>query len=329
MSSSKMPQLRVLVTDYCDSNCIYCRPGGEGNLDCHGLAMSYESAIQTAAAYRRIGGKEIKISGGDPAFWQYLSKYITFLKNELKYERIELITRSVRIASQLDELHYSGLDVINFSLDTVDKERYSYITKKNDFEQMIEVITLASHKMYCKINMVILPDTSESEITNMLDFCNANNVNELKLLDYIDDIQENNANMYVPSNQFDYIYEQLEHFTKNFSMVFQGGLGHPMRVYQISDGFKVTCKDSRQGAWYCELCRKCSHYPCHDALMALRVTPSDSFQLCLLNKKMHLHFDLSNIEQQLENIMKYYQKAFFRECHLNEIGCTNSSQNRF
>ena len=329
MSNSKMPQLRVLVTDYCDSNCIYCRPGGEGNLDCHRLTMSYETAVLAATAYRKIGGKEIKISGGDPAFWQYLSKYIAFLKNELKYERVELITRSVKIASQIDELKCSGLDVLNFSLDTVNKDRYNYITKKNDFEQLIEVINLASHQMYCKINMVLLPDTSEAEIANMIDFCNANNINELKLLDYIDDIQESTTNINVPSNQFDLIYKQLEQFTKSFSMAFQGGLGHPMRVYQITDNFKVTCKDARAGAWYCELCRTCSHYPCHDALMALRVTPSNSFQLCLLNNKMHLNFDSSNIEQQMKNIMKYYQNAFFKGSDLNEIGYTNSSKNRF
>ena len=329
MSSTKIPQLRVLVTDYCDSKCIYCRPSGEGNLNCHGLSMSYETAVQAAIAYRKIGGNEIKISGGDPAFWRYLSEYVAFLKKELKYERIELITRSVKIASRLDELNRSGLDVINFSLDTVDKDRYIYITKKSDFEQLVDIITLASHQMYCKINMVLLPDTSESEIANMIEFCNANDVDELKILDYIDDIQENATNINVSANQFDLIYKQLEKFTKNFSIAFQGKLGHPMRVYQISDSFKVTCKDARQGAWYCELCRKCSHYPCHDALMALRVTPSNSFQLCLLNNKMHLHFDSSNIEQQLENILKYYQNAFFKESHLHEIGYINSSQNRF
>ncbi len=312
MSRTKIPQLRVLVTDHCDSNCIYCRPGGEGNLDCQGLTMSYDTAVQAAVAYRRIGGNGIKISGGDPAFWQYLSQYIAFLKRELNYEHVEVITRSVKIAPQLDELKYAGLDVINFSLDTVDRNRYLYITKKNDFEQLKDIIIRASHQMYCKINMVVLPDTSEVEISSMLEFCNSNEVRELKLLDYIDDIQENTANVRVQSDQFDLIYKQLEQFTNSFSIALQGGLGHPMRVYQISDAFKVICKDARQGAWYCELCKKCSHYPCHDALMALRVTPSDSFQLCLLNKKMHLHFDSSNIEQQLETIMKYYRNAFFK-----------------
>lgn len=312
MNRLKIPQLRVLVTDFCDSNCIYCRPGGEGNLNSHGLTMSYDVAVQVAVSYRQIGGNEIKISGGEPAFWQYLSKYISFLKQELKYEHVELITRSIKIAPQLDELKNAGLDVINFSLDTVDKDKYYFITKKNDFEQLKDVITFASRRLHCKINMVVLPDTSDSEIYSMLEFCKYNGVKELKFLDYIDDITENSILIKGASNQFDFIYKILERFTSGFSIALQGGLGHPMRVYQISDDFKVICKDARQGAWYCEQCKICPHYPCHDALMALRVTPFGSFQLCLLNKEMHLHFDLSNIEQQLEIMMKYYENAFFK-----------------
>ena len=314
MSGLKIPQLRVLVTDYCDSNCIYCRLGGEVNLSCHGLNMSYDTAVQVAIAYRKISGDSIKISGGDPAFWQYLSQYIAFLKKELNYSHVEVITRSAKIAKSLDELKYAGLDVINFSLDTIDKDKYLYITKKNDFEQLKDIIISTAHKMYCKINMVILPNTSEAEINSMIEFCVANKIRELKLLDYIDDIQENTVmDQRTPLGQFDLIYKLLEQITNSFSIASQGGLGHPMRIYEVFDGLKVICKDARQGAWYCELCKKCGHYPCHDALMALRVTPSNSFQLCLLNNKMHLQFNVSNVEQQLETIMRHYQNAFFKK----------------
>lgn len=308
---TKLPQLRILATDFCDSKCIYCRPGGEGNLDCKGLLMSNETALAAASAYRRIGGNSIKITGGDPAFWPFLAQYVAFLKQELQYEHVEVITRSVKIAPILNELKLAGLDVINFSLDTVEQNRYRIITQKNDFEQLKEIIICAAQQIYCKINSVILPDTLESEIENMLAFCRMNHIRELKLLDYIDDLQgghEKNS-----FDQFDLIYRLLARYTDTFSIQLQGGLGHPMRAYQLSEQLKVLCKDARVGAWYCELCRKCEHYPCHDALMALRVTPSDSFQLCLLNRKLHWKFNQDNMEKQLASIMKYFETAFFRE----------------
>ena len=62
-----MPQMRVLVTDFCDSKCVYCRPTGEGNLECSGCRyMNLETAKKAAEIYKENGGTEIKISGGDP-----------------------------------------------------------------------------------------------------------------------------------------------------------------------------------------------------------------------------------------------------------------------
>ena len=309
---TKVPQLRMLVTDYCDSNCVYCRPGGEGNLNSHHLSMDYNIAIKVAAAYKHIGGNCIKITGGDPVFWKFLTNYVTFLKKELYYECVELITRSPKIYDCVDDLKQIGLDIINFSFDTVNKDKYSQITSRHDIELIKKVIIETAKKIYCKINMVILHDTSESEVDDMLDFCVSNGIRELKLLDFINDLNGNN-NSPSQKDQFELIYQKLGALTSNLNVVSQGELGHPMKTYNISDSFKVTCKDAHQGAWYGEPCLKCPHYPCHDALMALRVTPQNSFQLCLLNNKMHWNFDSLNLEKQLIDVMKIYQNAFFRK----------------
>ncbi len=324
MEKLNLPQLRMLVTDYCDSNCIYCRPGGEGNLMCRHLNMDYATATEVAAAYYKLGGNSVKISGGDPVFWGHLIEYIEYLKRQLQFNHVELITRSVKIRELIEELNYAGLDVLNFSFDTLIENRYSIITRKNDFSLFKEVICECAKIFYCKINTVILPDTSETEILSMISFCIENGVRELKLLDYIDDINGEKQSEVVSSSLFDVLYQYLDSIAQEYKIEFQGGLGHPMRVYKISDSFKVICKDARRGAWYCDLCLNCSHYPCHDALMALRVTPSNSFQLCLLNNKMHWKFDSSNMEDQLVSIMKHYQHAFFEEKY-DENYCVNLS----
>lgn len=316
MENLKLPQLRMLVTDYCDSKCIYCRPTGEGNLDSRHLDMNYDVAVKIAKAYQRLGGSSIKISGGDPVFWNNLIEYIKHLKIQLNYDKVELITRSVQICRLLNDLKLTGLDVLNFSLDTLNEKWYNHITQKNDFERYKKIICECARIFFCKINTVILPDTAESEIYDMIEFCAENGIRELKLLDYIDDLVDKQPQTYSDS-LFERIYQHLDNISPKYEIEFQGGLGHPMRVYKISDYFRVICKDARQGAWYCDLCRKCGHYPCHDALMAVRVTPSNSFQLCLLNDKMHWRFDSSNIEEQLVSIIKHYQNASF-ERKINE-----------
>lgn len=121
--SAKIPQLRILATDSCDSKCIYCRPSGEGNLGRKGILINNQTALKVASSYRKMGGSSVKITGGEPAFWPFLTQYVAFLKQELLYEHVEVISRSVKIASKLQELKNVGLDVINISLDTVDQDR--------------------------------------------------------------------------------------------------------------------------------------------------------------------------------------------------------------
>lgn len=328
MDMQQLPQLRVLVTDYCDSKCIYCRPSGEGSLSCQHQNMSYETAVEAANLYRLYGGREIKISGGDPVFWPHVCDYVHALKHDMKYKHVELITRSIRISKIANQLADSHLDVLNFSLDTVHPEQYRKITGKTDFDTYIQAIIQSAAKLYCKINMVVLGSTTLNEIESMMQFCITNGIRELKLLDYIDDLKDE------PSlggeNQvelFQSLYEKLNCIAIEKKTIFQGGFGHPMREFTISNEFRVICKDASLGSWYSSCCPQCPHYPCHDAIMALRVTPSDSFQLCLLNSDMHWKFDKISMAKQFQSILSMYQNAVFVGGHSDENNCFNSSSN--
>lgn len=326
MSTVKIPQMRVLVTDFCDSKCIYCRPTGEGNLICDNRSISYETAVNAARLYHELGGENLKISGGDPVFWEHLDRYIVELKKEIGIKHVELITRSTRIKSHIDSFIRVGPDVLNFSLDTVNPKRYTAITGKTDFDEYVNIIKYCAGKLYCKINMVVLYETTPAEVWDMIDFCVSNGIRELKLLDYIDDLPAKaTGEKERQSDFFEDFGKQLAPKATGVKTVFQGGLGHPMLEFRLSDNFKVILKDSSNGAWYSSICRKCSHYPCHDALMALRVTPADSFQLCLLNEKMHWKFTPETMDSKLHSILRVYDEAFFVGGGCDENSCAHPS----
>lgn len=324
MNIQPLPQLRVLVTDYCDSKCIYCRPSGEGNLECLHQNMKYETAKNAAKLYRASGGREIKISGGDPVFWPHLCDYIHALKYDMNYEHVELITRSARIAGIVDQLVDEHLDILNFSLDSICPQKYYKITGKSDFDIYIQTIVKSAAKLFCKINMVVLGGTTFDEISDMIRFCIKHGIRELKLLDYIDDLtDEPSLSGADQAELFQFFYKRLEEISVEKRIISQGGLGHPMMQFTVSDTFRITCKDASQGAWYGPDCPQCPHYPCHDALMALRITPNDSFQLCLLNSRMHWKFDHINMEKQLQSILSIYRNANFIGSNANENNCSD------
>lgn len=320
MKHKKLPQLRLLVTTFCDSKCIYCRPSGEGITMSRGT-LDLEMALRVAKLYHSYGGSEIKITGGDPVYWDTLVECVKALKN--MGMNVEVITRSIRMEKLYQELINVGVDCINFSLDTLDVEKYKVITNKgsDDFISIINLIKTISSKIHTKINMVIMRGINVDEIDKMIQFCEKSNVKELKLLDLIEDLhlsKNTNANRLLEQYnlQLQELYANIEICNYGKARTeFQGGLGHPLFVYTTPQGLTIKVKNASNGAWYTNMCKDCNYYPCHDALMALRLTPENQLQLCLLNDKNII--DLTNDELQVEAALKQalsiYEDAFFLE----------------
>ena len=318
----RMPQLRLIAVDYCDSKCIYCRPSGEAVLrdDCiHSLSL--DTAIRIAKLYKENGGNDIKITGGDPVYWEHLGECIRILKNDLRFENVGIVTKSVKIVDIIDDLVEKGIDSIIFSLDTLEEDKYKKITGKNDFNEFLDAINYCSKKTYCKINMVVMKGVNDDEIDNMINFCKSNDIKELKLLDLISDLHESKINNSSRlddnyNTQLQDLYMGLDHKSKYLadlkpSVLFQkGGIGHPQKFYRI-DNLNVVLKDANNGAWYGECCENCKMYPCHDALMGLRLLPNNSFQICLLNEEQVYKFNKNNEEQVLKKCLSFYKNAKF------------------
>lgn len=324
----KIPQLRLLVTSFCGRECIYCRPTGEGVAECNSTKFAdIHKALNICALYKKNGGTDIKITGGDPVFWPHLIDFIFRVKNEVGINKIELITRSPKIVEILDELINAGLDILNFSLDTLTPEIYYTITKGKDFSELIDAIKVSASKLSVKINTVVMKGVNSHEIEQLIAFCEENNIKQLKLLDVIDDLQDENSpenriiqrlnmdnlsDVYISMNDISNIVNSRSISQK---IVYQGGLGHPMNEYTMPSGLKITLKNSDNGAWYGSVCDYCRRYPCHDALMALRYTPDDMLQFCLLNESSRIslsELSVVEIEKTFANALLVYEEARFK-----------------
>jgi len=315
----RIPQLRVLATDFCESKCIYCRDSGEGNLKSEKRRVTLEAVTKIAAAYKHFGGTEVKITGGDPVFWPDLVDCVGILKNRLKFQKVEIITRSTKILGLMDALVSVGLDILNFSLDTLNKQIYEHVTGKCDFEEYINAIKTCSGLCNCKINSVIMKSINDEEYNDIINFCADNGIKQLKFLDLIDDINlelcdshETKVDLKPYSVALEAVISSVRSISKSEKLISQGGLGHPMNSFTLENGLEVMIKDCHSGAWYSQICCDCLHYPCHDALMALRLTPENSLQLCLLNSRKNLSFNSDNIYSVMKEALTVYQDAFFR-----------------
>lgn len=325
----KLPQLRILATSFCGRKCIYCRPTGEGGTDC--VSKEYvntENALAICKLYKEKGGREVKITGGDPVFWPDLVDFVKCLKKEIGMKKVEVITRSPKIMEKISALTAAGLDVLNFSLDTIDRVTYEKITGSYDYNELISTIQRCAKVVPVKINMVILKNINDSHIKDMIAFCESIGVQQLKLLDVINDLQDTETgNSYrlaeFGEKRLDELYISLTSMCAELkkgalkeNIVYQGGLGHPMNELQLASGLIITIKNSENGAWYGSICETCPSYPCHDALMAIRLTSDNRMQYCLLNENASVSLEQltpDEIEHVFTDSLEVYQKAHLME----------------
>lgn len=322
----KMPQLRILATSFCGRQCIYCRPTGEGTPNCKSTSINFSKALKICTLYKEWGGTDIKISGGDPIFLPFIVEFIYELKNKIGIKQIELITRSPKVADLVYDLKNAGLDILNFSLDVIDPKLYYLITGSNDYNELIETIKKCSAILPVKINSVIMKGINYGYVNKLIDFCEENGIQHLKLLDVIDDLQDscddNSSRLSLfGANKLKDLFITLDELSliisnkaATSSIVYQGGLGHPMNEYTMPSGLVVTFKNSQNGAWYGDICKECCHYPCHDALMALRYTPDNKLQFCLLNEDVSIPLNEENeneIVKKFTDALRIYNEATF------------------
>jgi len=319
-----MPQLRVLATNYCASKCIYCQPSGEGNIKVNSEnSIDINEVIQVAELYKQYGGNEVKITGGDPVFWPDLVECVRMLKSKLNFDKVEVITRSPNILSIIDDLIAAGLDTLNFSLDSLIENTYKHITSCCNFEQYLDAIKTCSNKpIYCKINAVIMKGINDMEIQALVDYCVTNNIKQLKFLDVIDDLQDDESqkrcdlhNLFLPLT---YISNNISQIASQSEIIYQGGLGHPMNKYTLSSGLEIVIKNSQNGAWYGEECKQCRYFPCHDALMAMRLCPDKVFQMCLLNREKNISYDDTSRKENFLKMLNIFKNAHFVETSISK-----------
>lgn len=282
-SANRIPQIRVVVNTYCGKQCIYCRPSGESSQQSN--EEDFVLLRNASAVLLRQGHKEFRLTGGEPLLGKIreLSSYIRFLK-ENGANNVSLVTRYGKGRTYFSELRQAGLDAITFSIDSLDTYQwleYCGLSKDKAHEHA-ELLCAAeeaqSHGFSVSINCVVLKTTSDEEVERLMEFasrCKAS----LKLEEVIRDIGPQGDNLH---RALDSIVDLFRCRAISEEIIYApGGLGHPMVCFKMNNGGVVLFKQLTAGAWYSPACQKCAHFPCDDALMALRLQPTGALQVCL------------------------------------------------
>ena len=165
--------LRVSVTDRCNLRCIYCMPASGIHWRPPEEILSYEQIAQVVAVGAELGITRVRLTGGEPLIRQDIVTLVAMLKKIKGLEEVALTTNGILLPQLARPLKEAGLDRLNISLDSLQPERYRYITRRGELSQALAGIEAAQAASFTrtKINMVLIPGVNTDELPAMKEFC--------------------------------------------------------------------------------------------------------------------------------------------------------------
>ncbi|MEO6810054.1 MAG: GTP 3',8-cyclase MoaA [Isosphaeraceae bacterium] len=177
--------LRISVTDRCNIRCVYCMPESVQFLPRAEL-LSFEEIERFARVAAPLGIDKLRLTGGEPLVRRYLSELIERLVKIPGIKDIGLTTNGILLAPMAGRLWDAGLRRINVSLDTMDPARFTELTRRPGFEQVIEGILAAKAAGFdpVKINAVAIKGVTEGDVIPLAKFAREHAL-ELRFIEYM------------------------------------------------------------------------------------------------------------------------------------------------
>ena len=169
--------LRLSVTDRCDLRCAYCMPERMTFLP-RAEVLSLEELHQVGQAFIARGVTKIRLTGGEPLVRRDMMELVRALGREIGVNRdsggleeLTVTTNGTRLAEFADDLRAAGVERINVSLDTLDRDLFARLTRRDSLPQVLEGIAAARVAgLKVKINTVALKGLNEAEIPSLIEW---------------------------------------------------------------------------------------------------------------------------------------------------------------
>ncbi len=251
----KHTYLRISVTDRCNLRCTYCMPAGGIPWKEHSEILSYEEIRRITKLFIELGVTKIRLTGGEPTIRKNIEDLIGKLSGLQGVETLAMTTNGISLRDKAFVYKECGLNTINISLDTLKKERFIQITKRDYFEQIMEGISSSIDAGFSqlKLNVVVMKGVNDDEILDFIDFVKDKpiNVRFIELMPF----KENNWDLsyFVPYAQIKKTIEaqykllpikrEASNVAKDFCI--RGLLGTVSFITSMSESFCSTCNRVR------------------------------------------------------------------------------------
>ena len=157
--------LRLAVTDRCNLRCFYCMPEEGIKYLPKKELLSFEEIERLVTLLAGMGISKIRLTGGEPFVRTDLMQLIASIVKIEGIKDVHLTTNGILTEQHIPELKRLGIGSVNLSMDTLDRDRFKMITRRDEFGKTMGTLrSLLDHEIPVKINAVVMDGKNIEDI---------------------------------------------------------------------------------------------------------------------------------------------------------------------
>lgn len=262
--------LRISVTDRCDFRCTYCMDEDANFLPRRDI-LSLEEIVQVATSFVELGTRKIRITGGEPLVRKDILWALEQIAALPGLDELTITTNGSQLEKMGQQLFDAGVSRINISLDTLKRERFEELTRRDKLQQVLRGIETVSALPFkqLKLNAVILGGHNDDEIEDLVEYALAHKMD----ISFIEEMplgqisHHDRAKVYISSD------ELRERLSKRWQLsASERSTGGPSRYFNIAGETQQIGFISPHSHNFCSTCNR------------VRLTAEGRLLMCLGNE---------------------------------------------
>jgi len=178
--------LRLSVTDRCNLRCRYCMPAEDYVWLPKTKVLRFEEIVRLVDCFIDLGVDRVRITGGEPLLRSELEALVDMLARRPQLNDIALTTNGVLLADKAQALRDAGLGRVTVSLDSLDRDTFEMLTRRDDLDRVLAGIAAAKAAGFAvKIDTVVIADVNDDQLPELLAFGREQGV-EVRFIEYMD-----------------------------------------------------------------------------------------------------------------------------------------------
>ena len=162
--------LRLAVTDRCNLRCQYCMPAHGIDIVDRKELLTFKEMYRITRVLSELGVNKVRLTGGEPFVRKDFVSFLEMLSFNDKLDEINITTNGALISKHISKLEELKIGTINLSIDSLSKENFAKITRRDVFDEVYETLEILERSsLKLKLNAVVQSGVNTHEIVDFIE----------------------------------------------------------------------------------------------------------------------------------------------------------------